>query len=286
MIRQAEIRKIAEREKVLQATIDKDWVLGHLLSGIYGDDEFRNKLIFKGGTCLRKCYYPNYRFSEDLDFTLTDPGYLVNQDKIQAILDVLAGQQEILFHLRDFTEISYKDRTVGWDADIRYWGANHRANEQPTPPNQWVEKVKLEIRHYELLVTRPAKKKLIHGYSDRHVIGSLEIPCYSLTEILAEKFRSLIQRKYLAVRDCYDIWYLSAHAPNLDWEAIKRAFHKKAEHKQIEPEAIKNVFSGDVIARVCKDWKRSLGNHLPKGKLPDCEKVIHIVNKLIRHYFS
>ncbi|MBW6474015.1 MAG: nucleotidyl transferase AbiEii/AbiGii toxin family protein [Anaerolineaceae bacterium] len=26
-------------------------------------------LVFKGGTCLRKCYFPDYRFSENLDFT-------------------------------------------------------------------------------------------------------------------------------------------------------------------------------------------------------------------------
>ena len=30
--------------------------------------------IFKGGTCLRKCYYETYRFSEDLDFTVVDGG--------------------------------------------------------------------------------------------------------------------------------------------------------------------------------------------------------------------
>ncbi|HEY0410225.1 MAG TPA: nucleotidyl transferase AbiEii/AbiGii toxin family protein [Candidatus Dormibacteraeota bacterium] len=28
----------------------------------------------KGGTCLRKCYYETYRFSEDLDFTLVGHG--------------------------------------------------------------------------------------------------------------------------------------------------------------------------------------------------------------------
>jgi len=27
---------------------------------------------FKGGTCLKKCYFETYRFSEDLDFTLTE----------------------------------------------------------------------------------------------------------------------------------------------------------------------------------------------------------------------
>ena len=32
--------------------------------------------VFKGGTCLKKCYFETYRFSEDLDFTLLDPGHL------------------------------------------------------------------------------------------------------------------------------------------------------------------------------------------------------------------
>jgi predicted nucleotidyltransferase component of viral defense system len=37
-------------------------------------------LIFKGGTCLRKCYFPNYRFSEDLDFTSTDATFELTEE--------------------------------------------------------------------------------------------------------------------------------------------------------------------------------------------------------------
>lgn len=32
--------------------------------------------MFKGGTCLKKCYFETYRFSEDLDFTLQDVEHL------------------------------------------------------------------------------------------------------------------------------------------------------------------------------------------------------------------
>src|SRR5450759_853385 len=32
--------------------------------------------VFKGGTCLKKCYFETYRFSEDLDFTLSDESHL------------------------------------------------------------------------------------------------------------------------------------------------------------------------------------------------------------------
>ena len=52
--------------------IEKDYVLGWLLAGIENDRELFKSWVFKGGTCLKKCYFENYRFSEDLDYTLTD----------------------------------------------------------------------------------------------------------------------------------------------------------------------------------------------------------------------
>jgi predicted nucleotidyltransferase component of viral defense system len=75
MILKKEIEKIAEAHGVLKSTVDKDWVLGHFIDGIYATPELRETLIFKGGTYLRKCYFPNYRFSEDLDFTCINPKF-------------------------------------------------------------------------------------------------------------------------------------------------------------------------------------------------------------------
>lgn len=63
MILKKEIEKIAEQKGVAKTTIDKDWVLGHSVDAIFSVPECREKLIFKGGTCLRKCYFENYRFS-------------------------------------------------------------------------------------------------------------------------------------------------------------------------------------------------------------------------------
>ncbi|WP_394346518.1 nucleotidyl transferase AbiEii/AbiGii toxin family protein [Sphingobacterium psychroaquaticum] len=36
---------------------------------MFSNKTCRDFLFFKGGTCLSKCYFPNYRFSENLDFT-------------------------------------------------------------------------------------------------------------------------------------------------------------------------------------------------------------------------
>ena len=53
----------------LQFVLEKDYALSYLLVGIVGTPVLRQMLVFKGGTCLRKAYFPGYRFSEDLDFT-------------------------------------------------------------------------------------------------------------------------------------------------------------------------------------------------------------------------
>ena len=49
--------------------IEKDYILSWILAGIAANVKLQNELIFKGGTALKKCYFGNYRFSEDLDFT-------------------------------------------------------------------------------------------------------------------------------------------------------------------------------------------------------------------------
>lgn len=73
MIADAEVRRIARKSGVEPRIIDLDYVLGWALQSLALHPELKGRLVFKGGTCLRKCYFPEYRFSEDLDFTVTGP---------------------------------------------------------------------------------------------------------------------------------------------------------------------------------------------------------------------
>ncbi|MDQ2875184.1 MAG: nucleotidyl transferase AbiEii/AbiGii toxin family protein [Actinomycetota bacterium] len=50
-------------------TIERDYVLAHLCADIGALDDPR--LVFKGGTLLRLCYFETYRYSADLDFSAT-----------------------------------------------------------------------------------------------------------------------------------------------------------------------------------------------------------------------
>jgi len=67
------VERVAEWQ-LTEEVIEKDYVLGWLLWGIGTDPVLGTQWVFKGGTCLKKCYIETYRFSEDLDFTVL-PGW-------------------------------------------------------------------------------------------------------------------------------------------------------------------------------------------------------------------
>lgn len=97
MILQREIIQKAEETGVPPDTVDKNWVLGHFLAELYKSRWAQEFLIFKGGTCLKKCYFSNYRFSEDLDFTLINRDFFITDKLIQSLCDEITARIGILF---------------------------------------------------------------------------------------------------------------------------------------------------------------------------------------------
>lgn len=65
MIFKEEIQKIATEKELSIDIIEKDYILSWVLAGIHRHAATKNSWIFKGGTCLKKCYFGTYRFSED-----------------------------------------------------------------------------------------------------------------------------------------------------------------------------------------------------------------------------
>ena len=70
MILEATIKSLARRQGIDPAVVDRDHALGVVLWAMDSEDSLQG-WVFKGGTCLRKCHFGDYRFSEDLDFTVT-----------------------------------------------------------------------------------------------------------------------------------------------------------------------------------------------------------------------
>lgn len=83
MIKPKEISKKANIEGVRPQQIEKDYIISWILWGIYNHDFLKGALIFKGGTCLRKIHIEEYRYSEDMDFTLNpEKEQEISNDKI------------------------------------------------------------------------------------------------------------------------------------------------------------------------------------------------------------
>ena len=75
MIDRFEIMELSREVGLRPDAVEKDYVLGWVLVAIFNHPKLQDDWIFKGGTCLKKCYFETYRFSEDLDFTLRNSQY-------------------------------------------------------------------------------------------------------------------------------------------------------------------------------------------------------------------
>ena len=72
MIKPGEIQQKARAVGVRDQQIEKDYILSWILKGIAQHEQLSKVIAFKGGTVLKKIYFEDYRFSEDLDFTLSN----------------------------------------------------------------------------------------------------------------------------------------------------------------------------------------------------------------------
>lgn len=61
MIDQEEIKAKAFEFDIHHANVERDYVFGWLLKSIFKNDYLRSTLVFKGGNCLRKAFYPDTR---------------------------------------------------------------------------------------------------------------------------------------------------------------------------------------------------------------------------------
>ncbi|MDP1842915.1 MAG: nucleotidyl transferase AbiEii/AbiGii toxin family protein [Sediminibacterium sp.] len=263
MISQKEIRTIAEKLKVPSDTIDKDYVLGHFLNELFKQPWAINNLIFKGGTCLKKCYFEEYRFSEDIDATITNPSFELTKKQIEVICNDITNKIGISFRILKFEKTLFKDQHIGWDIEICFWGANHSKNELPKFGKDCHTKIWCEFRFYEIVLFPSENRRLIHLFSDADKVD-ISIPCYSLKEVLAEKMRSLIQRNRGEARDYFDLWYIKNNNHNINWEEVKMAFLQKCAFKSLEFTSVSDFFEPDRIKQVEITWDIRLNHQLPQ----------------------
>ena len=261
MIKPGEIQKIARTAGVRDQQIEKDYILSWILQGIAMHDVLAKAIVFKGGTVLKKVYFEDYRFSEDLDFTLFD-NTISNQqifEYFKEVFEYIKEEANIPFEIIDDNEhedggINFYISYVGPLGGI---GANKR--------------VKVDISKSEKLRFSPEIKEVITPYSDEE---EHKLLCYSLEEILIEKLRSVMQR--MQARDFYDIWYL-LEIHGLELNFYKNEFIAKCESKDINPSDFFNKLE-QRLPQYKARWQKSMKDQIKD--LPDFEQV---ERELMRH---
>ena len=275
-----QIVEIAETTNIEKETIDKDWILGHFLNAMYGFKDVAENFVFKGGTCLKKCYFDDYRFSEDLDFTLLSPEFVLDKRFFEQIISVAEQNSGARFHLKEIKPQIHKDVPQGYEVTVLFWGAYHKPNQVVLPVTRWQTKIKLDISFSEKVILKPEIKTIFHLYSNSDIVKN-KVPVYPLNEILAEKFRSLLQRN--RPRDIYDLHYLSGIIPENEFKDILALLKQKSENKSIDCCKYDDFVNPGKYRKNKRAWESSLAYHLPQGQLIEYDKAYKRTERFVEN---
>jgi predicted nucleotidyltransferase component of viral defense system len=227
MIDRREILETATRMSLNPHVVEKDYVLGWLLAGIDAHPVLRETWVFKGGTCLKKCFFETYRFSEDLDFTLKDPAQLEEGFLKGAFAQIgtwIHEQTGLLVpaEAQRFEILTNPRGTISCEGRIYYRG--------PVSPRD-MPRVKLDLTADERLVLPPVRARVFHPYTDDPAAGIWAL-AYAYEEVFGEKVRALAERT--RPRDLYDVINLFRNVEALPAPAVLRdVLAQKCEFKGI-----------------------------------------------------
>jgi uncharacterized protein len=254
MIKPGEIQQKARESGVRDQQVEKDYVLSWILKGIAQHEFLSKVIVFKGGTLLKKIYFKDYRFSEDLDFTL-----LKNEITNEQLFEWFNETFEFILEEANISlEIIDDNEHVkgGMNFYISFVGplGGHGSN----------KKVKVDISRIEILQFKPLICHPFKVYSD---LTEHQLLCYSLEEILVEKMRSVMQR--MQVRDFYDIWYL-LEVHGMDVNFYMNEFRNKCASKGLNPADFQKKIS-ERLPQYKGRWQNSLCEQI--YDLPAYEKV-------------
>ncbi len=164
MINRQEIMNFSREFGLGAAVVEKDYVLYWLISCIANHPEISTTWVFKGGTCLKKCYFETYRFSEDLDFTIKREEHLNQEYLIKVFRDIAdwvydnSGVEIPKEQIR-FEIFANPRGSLSGEGRIYYRGPLQQRDNLP--------RIKLDLTSDEIIVLRTAQREVHHPYSDR-----------------------------------------------------------------------------------------------------------------------
>ncbi len=263
--------------------IQQDYLLSWILAGISQTPSLSSYCIFKGGTALKKCYFGEYRFSEDIDFTALNelPCGDELEGEIKKAVNIASEMINEFAPVKlRFSRYSEKyphpDGQEAFSIYAQYQWQNHP-----------LTKVMIEITRNEDMVLESTKRRMIHLYGEDIEIDLLS---YSLEEIVLEKHRAILQHtKKLyerdwgrsRARDYYDLWRIfKTYKESLQLDDFKKNLIQKCSKKEVFFKDSNDFFQPITLNNVRKTWNQWLG---PLVKdLPNVNIVIEDLQDIVR----
>jgi predicted nucleotidyltransferase component of viral defense system len=234
MIPRQQITRRADDDGVSAPVVERDYVLTHVVEGLALAPSHEG-LVFKGGTALRLCFFNDFRYSADLDFSLTG---IDEQHALDVVRQSLTETAErVGFTRLELVEVPPRE--------IHYEGPLGRTR-----------RIKVDLAADELVLD-PTPSQLLPRYPDQSDPPP-SITTYSLVEVGAEKLRCVIQR--LQCRDPLDLHRLLVDE-GVDLEDTWDYFEQKARHKGLDP----TTFGARLSQRepqYARRWQGELSEHL------------------------
>ncbi|MEW6087480.1 MAG: nucleotidyl transferase AbiEii/AbiGii toxin family protein [bacterium] len=253
--------------RIPEIILERDYCLSWFLAGL-SKTPLKDILLFKGGTAIKKCYFFDYRFSEDMDFTLAKEISLEDILKqLEIVYDYIYKTSGIKFY---FSRQDRHNHANTYTFFIGYEGP------LPAASNKGV---KIDITLQEKIVFPIMHKKVLQGYDEyQDIPDNAIISVYSLQEISSEKVIALLDRARNEPRDLYDIWYL-IHNKHISLLELTGAVEQKIE------------FRGEKLAGVLKEfplkeqrlkklWETRLFSQM--SLLPEFEDIYRTVKREFR----
>ena len=276
MLSETEIKKIAAKGGVDPGIIERDYVLNKILEGLSRQPDFQSNFVFKGGTAVKKLFFSDWRFSEDLDFTSLRSMKPIH---IRRVFQAACGDcQEVV-------GLSIQTQGLTWPSKGNqkypgYVGLKLYYDGPLLKASGYRNVVKVDISQDEPIVGEIKELKLIPVYPDD---SDVSMGSYSIEEILGEKLRSILERG--KSRDYYDVWaLLKQYAKKINSGETVRIFKAKCEHKQIRFLSPNDFLIGTRVDVAGDYWKRGLAHQL--HNLPAFDAVIGELRVFLEKMFD
>lgn len=268
MISKQDILERAREWQLRPEVVEKDYVLGWLLAAVGLHEDVATTWVLKGGTCVKKCFFETYRFSEDLDFSLLPDADYSEEAISQALRELTELTTELSGIEFNPDALSVRARPdklgrITYEGKIGYKG--------PLAFPGW-PRILFDITQHEPIVDEPVLRAVLHPYPDGPLPEDALVSTYSIEELIAEKTRALFERS--RPRDLYDVVYILTNSAELiRLEHARDVFSEKCAAKGLAvPDAVEIVRVVGEAPEMVSEWSNMLAHQLPS--LPPPEGVM------------